>query len=593
MMASVAVESVKSVSQKDQWQAGIGGSQGWVTRWYNLGSGSHIFKWVYSKDGANSGGSDCGWVDKVIWPAASLADALDSPLAFTTDGAATWYVDQAGNIHESEEGQFPESNIYSAASGVLQTPGQQSWLQTEVQGPGTLGFWSKVTSNSLAFSIDGGDPEYYSTEQTMEYHAVTLGSGSHTLRWTYTRQSTPGQAFVDYVQWTGPLPPAQPEPAPEAWKVLTYVYDAAGRRVEKQYDGVTVVKYVYDGDRCIAEYNRYDQLLRKYIYGPGVDEPICMIEATVSPAATYYYHFDALGSVVALTDHNGDTVQVYEYDVYGQAGSSDPEHPNRFLFTGREFDKETGLYYYRARYYNPQIGRFLQADRVGYGAGMNLYRYCLNNPLNWGDPFGLDPCDPCDPCDMCDVPCAEAGCRPSKPAPPKQPFDRLPLGVHAVLSGGDYYGPFDNADEAALAAGAICMAKSAQNYHECGYWVFLNPSTGKYYYTNPIVGGYDPTRRGELGVNIIDPAPARAFVPSGDTIVAWGHSHPPLYGRTRGGGYYDVNHFSGLPGSLNPGTGDVGVSNFYKVPGYLITPSGETWCYDPNTGTVRRVWFPT
>jgi RHS repeat-associated protein len=70
---------------------------------------------------------------------------------------------------------------------------------------------------------------------------------------------------------------------------------------------------------------------------------------------------------------------------------ADPNHPNRFLFTSREFDQETGLYYYRARYYNPQIGRFLQTDPVGYGAGMNMYGYCGNSPIIMADPSGLDP----------------------------------------------------------------------------------------------------------------------------------------------------------------------------------------------------------
>jgi RHS repeat-associated protein len=116
-----------------------------------------------------------------------------------------------------------------------------------------------------------------------------------------------------------------------------------------------------------------------------------MIESTTTYAGTYYYHFDASGNVVALTDDDGDTAQVYEYSVYGQVGATDPDHTNRFLFTGREFDKETGLYYYRARYYKPEIGRFLQVDPVGYEAGMNLYRYCDNNPWNLTDPYGMDP----------------------------------------------------------------------------------------------------------------------------------------------------------------------------------------------------------
>jgi RHS repeat-associated protein len=104
--------------------------------------------------------------------------------------------------------------------------------------------------------------------------------------------------------------------------------------------------------------------------------------------AVYYYHYDALGSVVALSDADGDTVQVYEYSSLPQVAASDPNHTNPFLFTGRRFDNETGLYYYRARYYNPYVGRFLQADPIGYGGGMNGYAYCANGPLNALDPSG-------------------------------------------------------------------------------------------------------------------------------------------------------------------------------------------------------------
>lgn len=108
----------------------------------------------------------------------------------------------------------------------------------------------------------------------------------------------------------------------------------------------------------------------------------------IAACATYYYHFDGLGSLVALTNADGNTVQTYGYSVYGRVGALDASHPNRLMFTGREFDKETGLYYYRARYYKPEIGRFLQVDPVRYAGGMNLYRYCRNNPWNSIDPFG-------------------------------------------------------------------------------------------------------------------------------------------------------------------------------------------------------------
>ncbi len=225
------------------------------------------------------------------------------------------------------------------------------------------------------------------------------GTGTHTLKWRFVKDGSDSEGddcgWVDWVQWSGSCPPV-PEPASNNWGTLLYraacpersERDAAGRRIEKQYDWETITKYVYDGDHCIAEYDVSNILRRKYIYGPGVDEPIAMIEAAGSYAGTYYYHCDALGSVVGLTNASGNTVEVYEYDVYGRLGASDASHPNRILFTGREYDKETGLYYYRARYYNPQIGRFLQTDPIGYDDGMNWYAYCGNSPVRNTDPSG-------------------------------------------------------------------------------------------------------------------------------------------------------------------------------------------------------------
>ncbi|HIJ71300.1 MAG TPA: hypothetical protein HPP87_08050 [Planctomycetes bacterium] len=177
---------------------------------------------------------------------------------------------------------------------------------------------------------------------------------------------------------------------------VTYEYDFLGRRIAKTAGGVRT-EYVYDGDQVIAEYNSSGTLLRKFIYGPGIDEPICMIDVA-GGGGIYYYHFNGLGSVVALSDNSGAIVERYEYDVYGQVQimSSDFEirdsslYNNPYMFTGRRLDDETGLYYYRARMYHPELGRFIQPDPLEYYDGMNMYAYVGNNPLNWIDPSGTN-----------------------------------------------------------------------------------------------------------------------------------------------------------------------------------------------------------
>ncbi|MFH1062627.1 MAG: RHS repeat-associated core domain-containing protein [Candidatus Omnitrophota bacterium] len=162
---------------------------------------------------------------------------------------------------------------------------------------------------------------------------------------------------------------------------VSYRYDALGRRIEKDVDG-QITKYVYDGEDIIAEYDANNNIIARYTHGPSIDEPLILEKS----GQTYYYQTDGLGSVTNITDANNQTVKTYQYDSFGNIISTTGSLTQPFTYTGREYDSESGLYYYRARYYDPAIGRFLQEDPVW---DTNLYLYVDNNAVNYIDPEGL------------------------------------------------------------------------------------------------------------------------------------------------------------------------------------------------------------
>ncbi|HLO01014.1 MAG TPA: RHS repeat-associated core domain-containing protein, partial [Pyrinomonadaceae bacterium] len=121
--------------------------------------------------------------------------------------------------------------------------------------------------------------------------------------------------------------------------------------------------------------------------GPGIDEPLIMEKNGQS----FYYHADGLGSVTDLTNQTGAVIQRYTYSSFGKIESQlDPNFVQPYTFTSRELDAESGLYHYRARYYEPLAGRMIQTDPIGIIGGSNLYVYSGDNPVNFIDPLGLD-----------------------------------------------------------------------------------------------------------------------------------------------------------------------------------------------------------
>ena len=159
-----------------------------------------------------------------------------------------------------------------------------------------------------------------------------------------------------------------------------FAYDPMRRRVEKIAGGMTTT-FTYDLGNILRLAGGGTTL--KYIHGPAVDEPLASDDGSVLS----YLHADALGSVTRTTDANAAVLLSRRYDAWGQVESG--ATTSGYAFTGREWDSEANLHYYRARYYDPKIGRFISEDPIGVADDINRYAYVGNSPTNRVDPTGL------------------------------------------------------------------------------------------------------------------------------------------------------------------------------------------------------------
>ncbi|RFA37449.1 RHS repeat-associated core domain-containing protein [Alkalilimnicola ehrlichii] len=175
-----------------------------------------------------------------------------------------------------------------------------------------------------------------------------------------------------------------PEGAPSA--TLSYTYGPLGRRWSRTVDGATE-RFVYDGLDRVGVLDGNGSVQSRTTFGPLIDEPLATEDFLRGPR---YYHANHQRSVMALTDAGGTVTARYGYSPYGvtEARAPDPSD-DPFRYTGREYELE-GLYYYRARYYLPNLGRFAAEDPIGFSGGdVNLYGYVEGDPVNYVDPHGL------------------------------------------------------------------------------------------------------------------------------------------------------------------------------------------------------------
>jgi RHS repeat-associated protein len=298
-----------------------------------------------------------------------LLSVLHKLGAQTIDGA-TYTVDAVGNRTSklNHLNSVTETYAYDAIYQLTQVV-QNSTTTTEAYSYDKVG-------NRLSTVADSGWT-YNNSNQLTSRPGVsyTYDNNGNTL--TKTDASGTTQYAWDYENRLSSV--TLPDQS-----VVTFKYDPMGRRIQKASASGTT-NYLYEGADIAEEVDATGTVLARYAMGPGIDQPLSMLRS----GATSYYEADGLGSVTSLTDGTSSAVASYTYDSFGKLTSPEEGVTNASRYTGRNFDGETGLYYYRARYYDT-TGRFLSEDPAGLVGGLNVYGYTEGNPVNFVDPSGLD-----------------------------------------------------------------------------------------------------------------------------------------------------------------------------------------------------------
>ncbi|MBI4834747.1 MAG: RHS repeat-associated core domain-containing protein, partial [Planctomycetes bacterium] len=261
--------------------------------------------------------------------------------------------------NETRTGSITYTNIF-----VYDKAGNRK-QQGRTNSAGTVTYYSDYNdANQLISDTVNATTNIYSYNNNGDMIGKT--DGTNTWAWAYSYEDMIVSYYDSISGNTG-----------------SYVTDAMGRRISKTANGVTE-KFIHDGHNVIADYDGSNTLLAKYVT-PGLDNNLLVITG----GNTYYYMHDGLGSVVNLVSSVQSVANSYDYNAFGEMLASTETVINRYKYTGRELDSETGTYHYRPRQYHQMLGRFNRRDPIGYDDGINIYTYVHNNPVNHRDPLGL------------------------------------------------------------------------------------------------------------------------------------------------------------------------------------------------------------
>jgi RHS repeat-associated protein len=369
----------------------------------------------------DAGSRMTGITDSITGAIARNYDGLDDLLSETTPQGTVAYTYDAD--------RRKQTMTPSGQAQITYTFDNASRLSSIVQGASTVGFGYDSNGRRTSMTLPNGVAASFSYDAASQLTGINYQGGAMTPQnLTYTYDLAGRRVGVGGSLASTQLPAALSSAAYNANNQLTqwgatamtydlngstlndgantYVWDARNRLISANnnaaaftYDPLwrrvsktvmsTTTNFLYDGANAVQESGT---LPTANLLTGGVDERFTRTTST----ETDNYLTDALGSTMELTDATGATEEQYSYGPYGILSASGATTTNSYTFTGREFDG-LGIDYYRARYYNPNTGRFLSEDPIGFAGGTNLYAYANENPLRFADPLGLCAINPSNP----------------------------------------------------------------------------------------------------------------------------------------------------------------------------------------------------